>query len=89
MRTSTLKRGGRDCSKRTRTPSPITVARLQCVIVGVMRTVTVWRGDVGTFGRVGLMNISGKDTTANSPRERGCSGSEIDLIRSVIDYVSD
>ena len=38
---------------------------------------------MGTLGRVGLMNISGRDTTANSPRERGCSGSEMDLIRSV------
>lgn len=34
--TSTLKREGRACSRRTRTPSPITVASEQCVIVGVM-----------------------------------------------------
>jgi hypothetical protein len=83
MRTSVRKRGGRDCSSRTRTPSPMTVARLQWVMVGVIRTVTVWRGESGTLGRVGLMEISGRDTTASSPRERGCSGSEIDLIRSV------
>ena len=41
IRTSTRNRGGSDCSSLTRTPSPITVARLQCVIVGVIRTVTV------------------------------------------------
>lgn len=33
--TSTLKRGGRAFSSRTRTPRPMTVAREQCVIVGV------------------------------------------------------
>lgn len=62
----------------------MTVARLQCVMVGVIRTVTVWRGEEGTLGRVGLMKISGRETTASSPRERGCSGSEMDLIRSVL-----
>lgn len=29
------------------------------------------------------MKISGRETTASSPRESGCSGSEMDLIRSV------
>lgn len=82
MRTSTRKRGGRDCSNRTRTPSPITVAKLQCVMVGVISTVTVWRGELGTVGRVGWMDISGSETTANSPRDRGCSGSEMFLMRS-------
>ena len=82
IRTSTRKRGGSDCSRRTRTPSPITVARLQCVIVGVIRTVTVRRGDSGTFGSDGLMEISGSETTASSPREIGCSGSEIVDIKS-------
>lgn len=60
----------------------MTVAKLQCVIVGVMRTVTVLRGEVGTLGRVGFMDMSGSETTASSPRERGCSGSEISFIRS-------
>jgi hypothetical protein len=60
----------------------MTVARLQWVMVGVIRTVTVWRGEDGMCGRVGLMEISGRETTASSPRERGCSGSEMDLIRS-------
>lgn len=82
IRTSMRNRDGRDCSSRTRTPSPMTVARLQWVIVGVMRTVTVWSGESGTFGRVGLMAISGRETTANSPSEIGCSGSEMDEIRS-------
>lgn len=56
------------------------------MIVGVISTVTVCRGESGTSGRVGLIAISGRDTTANSPREMGCSGSEIDEMRS--DYFS-
>lgn len=82
MRTSIRKRGGSDCSRRTRTPRPITVARLQWVIVGVMRTVTVWRGESGTFGSDGRIEISGSETTANSPSEIGCSGSWIVDIKS-------
>ena len=80
MRTSTLKRGGRACSRRTRTPSPMTVARLQCVMVGVTSTVTVLIGDARPLG--GEMWMSGRDTTANEPRLRGCSGSEMVDIRS-------
>ena len=82
IRTSIRNREGRDCSRRTRTPNPMTVAKLQCVMVGVMSTVTVCRGDSGTFGRVGLIEISGRETTANSPSEMGCSGSEMDEMRS-------
>lgn len=82
MRASTRNRGGSDCSSRTRTPRPMTVAKLQCVIVGVMSTVTVWRGESGTLGRVGEMAMSGSDTTANEPREMGCSGSEMVEMRS-------
>ena len=82
IRTSVRKRGGRDCSRRTRTPSPITVAKLQCVIVGVMRTVTVRRGEEGLSGREGAMWMSGRETTARAPREMGCSGSVIVDIRS-------
>lgn len=62
----------------------MTVAKLQWVIVGVIKTMTVWRGESGTLGRVGLMKISGRETTASSPKDRGCSGSEIDLIKSEI-----
>lgn len=61
----------------------MTVARLQCVIVGVMRTVTVRRGEDGLPGREGVMAISGKETTAREPRDIGCSGSEIVETRSV------
>ena len=82
IRTSTRKRGGRDCSSRTRTPRPMTVARLQCVIVGVMRTVTVRRGEAGTYERVGVIEISGRDTTARAPNDIGCSGSDIVDTRS-------
>lgn len=83
IRTSTRNRGGRDCSSRTRTPNPMTVARLQWVMVGVIRTVTVRSGDSGAFGRVGLIAISGSDTTASAPREIGCSGSEMVDTRSM------
>lgn len=82
MRTSIRNLGGRDCSKRTRTPSPITVAKLQCVIVGVMRTVTVRRGDSGLFGRDGLIEMSGRETTAREPSDIGCSGSDMVETRS-------
>lgn len=83
MRTSSLKRGGSACSSLTRTPKPITVARLQWVMVGVIKTVTVLRAESGLLGREGVMLISGKDTTARDPKEIGCSGSDIDDIRSV------
>jgi hypothetical protein len=82
IRTSTRNLGGSDCSSRTRTPRPITVARLQCVIVGVMRTVTVRRGDPGTWGRDGLIIISASETTASDPSEIGCSGSDMVETRS-------
>lgn len=82
IRTSTRNRGGSDCSSRTRTPRPITVAKLQWVIVGVMRTVAVRSGDSGTVGRDGLMEISGRETTAKEPSEMGCSGSEMVDTRS-------
>lgn len=82
IRTSTRKRGGNDCSNRTRTPRPITVARLQCVIVGVMRTDTVRRSELGTSGSVGFIEISGSETTAKAPSEMGCSGSDMVDTRS-------
>lgn len=58
------------------------MARLQCVIVGVMRTVTVRRGEAGTYGSVGVIEISGRDTTARAPNDIGCSGSDIVDTRS-------
>lgn len=61
----------------------MTVARLQWVIVGVMRTVTVRSGEEGLEGREGLIEMSGRETTARAPREIGCSGSEIEEIRSI------
>ena len=66
----------------TLTPSPITVASEQCVIVGVTSTLTVEILDWGLEG--GKIAISGRETTASDPKERGCSGSEIVLIRSKI-----
>jgi hypothetical protein len=82
IRTSIRKRGERDCSKRTRTPSPMTVARLQCVIVGVISTVTVRRGESGLSGSEGLIEMSGRETTAREPSEMGCSGSDMVETRS-------
>lgn len=82
MRTSTRNRGGSDCSSRTRTPKPMTVAKLQWVMVGVIKTETVLRGESGTVARAGLMEISGRETTAREPREIGCSGSDIVDIKS-------
>ena len=82
--TSTRNLGGRACSSLTRTPRPITVAREQCVIVGVMRTVSVVSGDDEPFsGKVGVRKISGRLTTESEPRVRGCSGSEMLEMRSV------
>lgn len=86
IRTSIRNRGGSDCSSRTRTPNPITVAKLQWVIVGVTKTVTVRRADSGTLGSDGLMKISGRETTASEPSDIGCSGSEIVEMRSGILY---
>lgn len=82
-RTSTLNRGGKACSSLTRTPSPITVARLQWVMVGVSRTVTLRRGDDGERGSAGVMLMSCSETTASSASGIGCSGSDIVAIRSV------
>jgi hypothetical protein len=82
--TSTLNLGGSDSSSRTRTPRPITVARLQWVIVGVTRTVTVRSVESGRVGIVGVIEISGKETTPNEPSVTGCSGSHIVEIRSKI-----
>lgn len=82
--TSTRNLGGRACSSLTRTPKPITVAREQCVIVGVMRTVSVVSGDDGPLsGNVGLRKMSGRLTTESEPRVNGCSGSEMLEMRSV------
>lgn len=67
----------------------MTVARLQWVIVGVMRTVTVRRGESGEEGRVLEMKISGRLTTAREARERGCSGSWMVEMRSVGGVSSD
>jgi hypothetical protein len=86
MRTSTRKRGGKACSSRTRTPSPMTVAREQCVIVGVTSTTTVLIDEWGEVG--GCIWMSGRLTTASEPSERGCSGSEIDEMRSEMPQVS-
>lgn len=58
------------------------MARLQWVIVGVIRTVTVRSGEFGDDGRDGLMEMSGRETTAREPRDMGCSGSEIEEMRS-------
>ena len=52
--TSTRNLGGSACSSRTRTPSPMTVASEQWVMVGVTRTVSVVSGDAEPFsGKVG------------------------------------
>ncbi len=66
----------------------MTVAREQCVIVGVTRTVTVvmagregLESEVG--GRVEERVMSGRLTTEREPRVRGCSGSWIGAMRSV------
>lgn len=85
MRTSTRNRGGSDCSKRTLTPRPITVAKLQWVMVGVIRMVTVLSGECGLPGKEGLIEISGSETTASDPKEIGCSGSEMVEMRSTRD----
>ena len=53
-------------------------------MVGVISTVTVCRLDAGLDLIVGRMEISGSDTTAREPSERGCSGSEIVDIKSNI-----
>lgn len=79
-RTSMRKRGGRACSRRTLTPRPMTVAREQCVTVGVISTTTVLMEERGEVG--GWMWISGRFTTAREPRDSGCSGSEMDDIKS-------
>lgn len=50
IRTSTRNRGGKACSRRTRTPRPMTVASEQCVIVGVISTRTVLIGERGDEG---------------------------------------
>ena len=72
--------GGSACSSRTRTPRPITVAKEQCVIVGVISTTTVLTWDCGEDGC--LMWMSGRFTTASDPKDKGCSGSEILEIKS-------
>lgn len=80
IRTSTRKRGGSACSKRTFTPKPMTVVSEHAEVVGVKRTVTVLmreRGDVG-----GVMKMSSRVITPRDPSERGCSGSEMVEIRS-------
>lgn len=60
------------------------MAREQCVIVGVMRTVSVVSGDNKPFsGNVGVRKMSGRLTTEREPRVRGCSGSEMGEMRSV------
>ncbi len=59
------------------------MAREQCVIVGVIRTVRVVRGDAAPFsGKVGLRCMSGRLTTEREPSVRGCSGSVICAMRS-------
>lgn len=81
--TSTRNLGGKACSRRTRTPSPMTVAREQWVMVGVTRTVSVVRGEADPFsGKVGDKCMSGRLTTERDPSVRGCSGSEMGAMRS-------
>lgn len=77
--TSSLNRGGSACSKRTLIPKPITVARLQWVIVGVISTNTC---DIAERFGLSVTFMCGRLTTASSPRLRGCSGSEMVDIRS-------
>jgi len=50
--TSTRNLGGSACSRRTRTPRPMTVARLQWVMVGVTSTSTELMGDRDDVGGV-------------------------------------
>ena len=45
---------------------------------------TVCRFDVGRFGIVGLIEMSGREMTAREPRLIGCSGSDIEAIKSYI-----
>lgn len=86
MRTSMRKRGGRACSRRTRTPKPMTVASEQWVIVGVISTTTVLMEDRGETG--GRIWISGRFTTASEPSDRGCSGSEMVEMRSAVNCLA-
>lgn len=72
--TVTLKRGGRDLSSLTRIDSPISVAMLQCGIVGVKFTNT------SLFSLSTLTKLC--CTTWSSSRVRGCSGSFMSRIRS-------
>lgn len=59
------------------------MAREQCVMVGVISTVSVVRGDVEPFsGKVGVRWMSGRLTTEREPSVRGCSGSVICAMRS-------
>lgn len=80
IRTSTLKRGGSACNKRTLTPSPMTVVSEHAEVVGVSRTVTVLMRERGEVGA--RIEMSSNFTTPNEPSDRGCSGSEIDEMRS-------
>ena len=64
----------------------MTVASEQWVMVGVISTTTVLMDESGEVG--GRMWMSGKFTTASDPSERGCSGSEIVEMRSVMQAVS-
>jgi hypothetical protein len=81
--TSTLKLGGKACSNRTLTPRPMTVAREQCVTVGVSSTRTrdSEAGFVGFGGEVRWTSWS--LTTPRDSSDRGCSGSEMGAIKSV------
>lgn len=80
--TSTRNRAGSDSSSRTRTPRPMTVAKEQCCMVGVTSTVTVRSVLCGLFGSVGVILMSGSETTARLPRVIGCSGSDMVEIKS-------
>jgi hypothetical protein len=64
----------------------MTVASEQWVIVGVISTRMVLIEEKGEVG--GCIRISGRLTTASDPRDRGCSGSEMDDIRSGVHYIS-
>lgn len=58
----------------------MTVASEQCVMVGVISTTTVLMFEWGDEG--GRMWMSGRLTTAREPSDSGCSGSEMDDMRS-------
>mmetsp|Transcript_22937 Transcript_22937/g.58385 ORF Transcript_22937/g.58385 Transcript_22937/m.58385 type:complete len:209 (-) Transcript_22937:80-706(-) len=80
MATSTLKRGGRERSSLTRMLSPISVAMLQCGIVGVKVKLTSPRSSSTV--------ISWRCATLSCSSVFGCSGSLMSRMRSKISRLS-